>query len=84
MNINVEIVMALFLLSCLMLTACSRMLHCIRVVAMQGLLLGLLPLLLTGHIHSEQYIAAGLNICIKAIALPVLLFLAMKKANVKL
>lgn len=83
MNVNVEIVMALFLLSCLMLTACSRMLHCIRVVSLQGLLLGVLPLLLAEHIHSEQYVAAGLNICIKAIALPVLLYLAMKKANVK-
>lgn len=83
MNINVEIVMAFFLLSCLMLTACSRMLHCIRIVVLQGLLLGILPLLLAEHGHASQYIVAALNIGIKAIALPVLLCLAMKKANVK-
>ena len=83
MNLNIEIVMAFFLLSCLMLTACSRMLHCIRIVVLQGLLLGVLPLLLAEHIHAEQYIAAALNIIIKAAALPVLLYLAMKKADVK-
>ena len=83
MNLNIEIVMAFFLLSCLMLTACSRMLHCIRIVVLQGLLLGILPLLLAEHIHAEQYVAAGLNIIIKAVALPVLLYLAMKKADVK-
>ena len=83
MNFNVEIVMAFFLLSCLMLTACSRMLHCIRIVVLQGLLLGILPLLLAEHIHSAQYVAAALNIGIKAVALPILLCIAMKKANVK-
>ena len=83
MNLNIEIVMAFFLLSCLMLTACSRMLHCIRIVILQGILLGILPLLLAEHIHTEQYIAAALNIVIKAVALPILLYLAMKKADVK-
>lgn len=83
MNINIEIVMAFFLLSCLMLAACSRMLHCIRIVVLQGLLLGILPLFLAEHIHSGQYVAAALNIIIKAVGLPVLLYLAMKKADVK-
>lgn len=83
MNLNIEIVMAFFLLSCLMLTACSRMLHCIRIVILQGILLGILPLLLAEHIHTGQYIASALNIVIKAVALPILLYLAMKKADVK-
>ena len=75
MNLNIEIVMAFFLLSCLMLTACSRMLHCIRIVILQGILLGILPLLLAEHIHTGQYIASALNIVIKAVALPILLIL---------
>lgn len=83
MNINIEIIMALFLLSCLLLAASSRMLHCIRIVILQGILLGVLPLFLAAEIHSEQYLAAALNIVIKAVALPLLLRLAMHKANVK-
>lgn len=83
MNINIEIIMALFLLSCLLLAASSRMLHCIRIVILQGILLGVLPLFLASAIHPEQYLAAGLNIVIKAVALPLLLRLAMRKANVK-
>ena len=83
MNINIEIIMALFLLSCLLLAASSRMLHCIRIVILQGILLGVLPLFLASEIHTEQYFAAALNIIIKAVALPFLLRLAMRKANVK-
>lgn len=83
MNFNIEIIMAVFLLSCLMLAASSRMLHCIRIVILQGLLLGVLPLFLTEDIHLSQYIAAALNIIIKAAALPFLLCLAMRKAGVK-
>lgn len=83
MNIQIEILMALFLISCLMLAASSRLLHSIRIVALQGILLGLLPLLISDHIHSSQIVAAGLNLGIKAIILPYLLCLAMKKAQVR-
>ena len=83
MSVNIEIVMAVFLLSCLLLSACSRMLHCIRIVILQGVLLGILPLLLADAIHTSQYIAAVLNIITKAAVLPFLLCIAMKKANVK-
>lgn len=83
MNVSIEILMAFFLLSCLMLAACSRMLHCIRIVALQGILLGILPLIAAEDIHTSQYFAAIFNIVFKAVGLPVLLYLAMKKANVK-
>lgn len=83
MNVNIEILMAFFLLSCLMLASCSRLLHCIRIVTLQGILLGILPLVSAEHIHTSQYFAAFFNIAVKAVALPWLLTLAMKKANVK-
>ncbi len=83
MNFQIEILMALFLLSCLMLAASSRLLHAIRIVALQGILLGILPLVISEHIHLSQYTAAVFNIGIKAVALPYLLCLAMKKANVR-
>ncbi|MBR7103797.1 MAG: hydrogenase [Lentisphaeria bacterium] len=83
MNVQVEILMAFFLLSCLMLAACSRMLHCIRIVALQGLLLGLMPLAAAEHIHMHQIGAAFLNISLKAVLLPLLLKAAMHKAQVK-
>lgn len=83
MNLQIEILMALFLLSCLMLAACSRMLHCIRIVSLQGLLLGLIPLAAAEHLHLHQIGAAVLNIGLKAILLPLLLTAAMRQAQVK-
>lgn len=83
MNVSTEILIALFLLLCLMLSASSRMLHCIRIVALQGLLLGLLPFAGQETIHFSQYAACAVNIVVKALVLPYLLCLAMKKAEVK-
>lgn len=82
MNNPVEIILALFFLSCLMLAASSRMLHCIRLVAMQGVLLGVLPLFFGGHFSLVHAGTAAVNICIKAVVLPLLLYMAMKKAKI--
>ncbi len=82
MNNPVEIILALFFLSCLMLAASSRMLHCIRLVSMQGILLGILPLVFSGHFNFAHAGVAAINIGIKAVALPLLLYMAMKKARI--
>ena len=42
-----EMLLAVFLLTDLMLAAASRLLHCIRVVVAQGILLGILPLVMS-------------------------------------
>ena len=76
MNVSTEILIALFLLLCLMLSASSRMLHCIRIVALQGLLLGLLPFAGQETIHFSQYAACAVNIVVKALVLPYLLWRA--------
>lgn len=74
---------ALFLLSCLLLAASSRMLHLIRIVALQGVLLGILPLVIGGSWDFSHWKVAVINLTVKGIILPALLFAAMKRASVK-
>ena len=78
-----ELLLALFLLSCLMLAVSSRLLHCIRLVAMQGIILGILPLTLAESLHLNHLPAAAINLLLKGVVLPLLLIRAMKKAGVK-
>ena len=61
------------------MAASSRMLHLIRLVALQGILLGILPLLMDG----DHWGVAAINIAVKGILLPALLYAAMKKASVQ-
>ena len=83
MNSYIEALLALFLITQLMMAASSRLLHCIRIVAGQGIILGVLPLLVYGHHHAEGLIIAFINIAVKGVALPYLLAMAMRKADVK-
>lgn len=78
-----ELLLALFFVSCLMMAVSSRLLHCIRLVAMQGILLGILPLTISGTFSLEHPAMSAINFLLKGIALPVLLYMAMKKADVK-
>lgn len=79
-----ETLMAVFLLTSLMLAASSRLLHCIRIVSVQGIILGILPFLLeTDGFDGGMIWVALLNIGIKAVALPLLLAYAMKKAEIR-
>ena len=77
----IEFILAVFLITNLMMAASSRLMHCVKVVMIQGLLLGLLPLFM-GHFESSHMIAALLNISIKGIALPYLLVAAIRRADV--
>ncbi len=76
---------SLFALDLLLVTS-SRLLHCIRLVAIQGLVIGLIPLSAWnwdgGIPHSELLIIAGLNIALKGIIIPVLLSRTMRSAHV--
>lgn len=83
MSVYMEMLLAFFLLTGLMLASCSRLLHCIRIVVIQGVLLGILPLLTHGALATEQWLVAGINILIKSIVLPWLLVIAMNKAHVR-
>ncbi|MBO5668394.1 MAG: hydrogenase [Lentisphaeria bacterium] len=79
-----ELLLALFMASCLMLAVSSRLLHCIRLVALQGIILGILPLSMAAMAGTGGYWPmAAINLTLKGILLPVLLFAAMKKAGVK-
>jgi hydrogenase-4 component E len=86
MSTVTETLIALFLLSGLMFLATSRLLHCIRIVAFQGILLGILPLAICNWNilgeNTNMVSIAIVNIGIKGIALPWLLIKAMHKANV--
>ena len=83
MNNPLELFPALFLLSCLVLAVSSRMLHLIRVVALQGIMLGVLPLMLSGSLQFDHWGIAVVHIVLKGIVLPWLLLQAMRRAQVR-
>jgi hydrogenase-4 component E len=82
-NFN-EFLLAAMLLSCLMMAVSSRLLHCIRIVAMQGIILGILPLTLAcaQDSHASIFMAA-VNLLLKGIILPYMLYKAMLKVQIK-
>lgn len=80
-----EILFVAFLALDLFLAAASRLLHCIRLVAGQGLLVGLLPLAIwqwSSLPHAELIAAVVVNVGIKAVVLPYLLARTMRSAHV--
>ena len=82
-NFN-EFLLAAMLLSCLMMAVSSRLLHCIRIVAMQGIILGILPLTLACAQDSHASIfMATVNLLLKGIILPYMLYKAMLKVQIK-
>ncbi|MBR7120995.1 MAG: hydrogenase [Lentisphaeria bacterium] len=82
-NFN-ELLLAAMLLSCLMLAVSSRLLHCIRVVAMQGIILGILPLTLAFAQNAHASVSmAVINLLLKGVILPALLYRAMLKVRIK-
>lgn len=87
MNMSSDLVLTAFLAICLMLSASSRLVHCIRLVALQGILLGVMPLLMWNWDKAlpgkEIWSIVLINILIKGILLPALLIRAMHKAGVK-
>lgn len=70
----------------LLLVAASRLLHSIRLVAVQGFLLGILPLVMWNWTdappHAELIFIAAVNIGLKGLVLPWLLARTMRSAHV--
>ncbi len=81
-----EVILIGLLLVNLALAGASRLYHCIKLTALAGLLLAILPLALwhEGNLpDAEVWINAVLNFGIKALVLPWLLTLAMRHAGVR-
>lgn len=83
-----EIVLALFLISDLALAGASRLRSAIRFVALQGWVVGILPLLLWdwqmgGCPGGRIWTIAAVNALVKGVALPVLLAYAVRKARTR-
>lgn len=88
MNMSVDLILTAFMAVCLLLSASSRLLHCIRLVALQGILLGILPFFMCNWCNAalpgcEFWISALVNIVVKGVLLPAMLVRAMHKADVK-
>ena len=83
MNQFNELLLGIFLLSCLMMVISSRLLHCIRYTALQGIILGILPLTLAPEHFDGTLPMALVNLLVKGIGLPLLICRAMNKAGVK-
>jgi hydrogenase-4 component E len=80
----IEIIMGLFVITSLLLLGSSRLLGCIRLVAIQGVLLGLLPF----FVHGEGWMGHRLflslaMLVLKGVVFPLMLARAMRGADVR-
>lgn len=85
---STDIILAAILLTNIVLAASSRLMSSIKTIALQGLLIGLLPLALWNWgsgapPHSVLLLTVGVNIAVKSILLPTLLVMVMRRTNVK-
>lgn len=82
-----ELILAAILLANIMMVASSRLMSCIKIIAVQGFLVGILPLTSwnwgVGTPDSHLVITAAINICVKAILLPALLTATMRRISVR-
>ncbi|MBR2921081.1 MAG: hydrogenase [Kiritimatiellae bacterium] len=83
-----EIALALFLVSDLVLAGASRLKSAVRFVAMQGVVVGVLPVLMwnwadEGCPGARVWIIAFVNTLVKGVALPMLLMYAVRKARTR-
>jgi len=83
MNAVTEIILALFLLSCLRLAGASRLKHCIAAAAWQGAMTALYPAFSSPWSGAEHLIFPFLVLIVKGWLLPFLLVRAMHSARVK-
>ena len=84
MKILVDAMIVLLLLTNLRLIASSRIVSCIHVVAFQGMLLGILPLLIgaEGPMTLRALILSAITVLLKGVIFPWLLLRAQKAAHV--
>jgi hydrogenase-4 component E len=84
MNTLVDIVLVFLLLANLALLGSSRLVLCIRVAAVQGIALGLMPLLLPEHEIAFRTIFLVIGaVALKGLVFPWMLFRALRAAAVR-
>lgn len=84
MNVWIDAVVVLLILTNLWLLGSMRLVGCIRTTATQGVLMGLLPLLMHGsELTLRLGLQAGASTALKAVVFPWLLLRAVRGANVR-
>lgn len=84
MNSWIDFVIILIVLMNLRLMASSRIALCIQITAVQGIIVGFLPLLVKApDIFFGTIIFASASILLKGLVFPLLLFRAQREANVR-
>ena len=83
MNAWIEALLVFLVLTNLLLLGSSRLSACIRIVAVQGVALGILPLLTHAHLSLRVIGLAGVSMALKAVVFPRLLNRALRDANVR-
>ncbi|MGI5870134.1 MAG: hydrogenase [Kiritimatiellia bacterium] len=82
-----ELILAAILLANIVMVASSRLMSCIKIIAVQGLLVGVLPLAAwnwsVGAPNPQLLVTAAINIGVKAILLPVLLTITIRRVGVR-
>ncbi len=80
----IDFIAVIILLMNLMILSSSRIRTCIRIVAVQGVLIGLIPII-NGYpaIITGTIISASLSIVLKGVVFPWLLFRALQEANIR-
>lgn len=77
MNFFSDVFLAALVVINLALAGVSRLPTAIRIVALQGFMIGLLPFVITG----EHFGLSAINMLVKGVLMPVMLTYAMKKAK---
>ena len=82
MTNQVEIIMGLFIITSLLLLGSSRLLGCIRLVAVQGVLLGLLPLFIYdgGWVAHRIFLSFAILV-LKGVVFPLFLMRAIRERH---
>lgn len=83
-----EIALALFLVTDFILAGASRLRSAVRFVAMQGLVVGILPIFMWNWVEegcpgARVWIIAFVNAVVKGVVLPLLLMYAVRKARTR-
>ena len=84
MNILIDAFILLLILTNLKLIASSRIASCISAVALQGVMLGVLPLMVgTDHLTIRACTLSAVTVVLKGVFFPWLLFRALHAANIR-
>ena len=87
MTESTELVLAAILLANIAMAASSRLMSCIKIIAVQGLLIGILPLAVwnwsAGAPRAQLLATAAVSVAVKFVLLPALLAMAMRRAGVR-